>query len=209
MQSKRVAKASLTVAVFRTCRSQRLLEAVRLPKRLERLAYCLADRACFQSTEETMCICQTAFEVTMLAAWCLAYHALTIASILLTKSSYETPDYIMLVYAGASGAIALMLLLGTMTSNKGLVDLFLCFAKIRLLLYCLLAAFLAYEIITHKDSKYLLARLPATKATAMELFGIDLGPVYYLIPVVLGILADAFVIYRVQVFSENQLGKQP
>ncbi|KAL1421563.1 hypothetical protein MTO96_023001, partial [Rhipicephalus appendiculatus] len=98
---------------------------------------------------------------------------------------HETADYIVLVYAGASGAVAVMLLLGTMSGNKGLVDLFLCFAKIRLLLYCLLAGFLAYEIFTHKDSKgkgfvqaamiipYLLARLPATKGTAMELFGID------------------------------------
>ncbi|KAL1421565.1 hypothetical protein MTO96_023002 [Rhipicephalus appendiculatus] len=164
-----------------------------------------------------MCMCETAFEVTMLGAFCLVYHGLTVASILLTKDSYELDDYIMLVYAGGSAAIALLLLLGARSGNKRYVELFLRFAKIRLLLYCILAGFLALRLIFHGNSSgggfihpvmilpHLVARFLAKKATTMELFGIDLNSTTYLIPVVIGILADAFVIYRVQLFCDTKL----
>uniref|UniRef100_A0A6M2CY81 Uncharacterized protein n=1 Tax=Rhipicephalus microplus TaxID=6941 RepID=A0A6M2CY81_RHIMP len=99
-------------------------------------------------------------------------------------------EYVLFAYLGGSAAIALVLLLGAMSGNKKMVDIFVCFAKVRLVLYCVLAGFLAYEIFGSKNgsksAKYLLARLPVMMAKDKE------KPVF-----------KGFVIYRVQVFSDK------
>uniref|UniRef100_A0A6M2CUM2 Uncharacterized protein n=1 Tax=Rhipicephalus microplus TaxID=6941 RepID=A0A6M2CUM2_RHIMP len=111
-------------------------------------------------------------------------------------------EYVLFAYLGGSAAIALVLLLGAMSGNKKMVDIFVCFAKVRLVLYCVLAGFLAYEIFGSKNGSksakgrgfvhqgifipYLLARLPVMMAKDKE------KPVF-----------KGFVIYRVQVFSDK------
>ncbi|XP_075728936.1 uncharacterized protein LOC142771341 isoform X2 [Rhipicephalus microplus] len=148
-----------------------------------------------------MCMCETTFEVCALACFCLLYHGLSVF-VLLTKETKTTSDYVTLVYYGASAAIALVLLLGAMMGNKGMVDFFVLCAKIRLLLYCLLAGFLVFTIYSSKGSKghgivhplmiipYVLAWLPAKMAKSEQVVDVQ-----------------AFVIYRVQVFSDNKLGQ--
>ncbi|KAL1421566.1 hypothetical protein MTO96_023003 [Rhipicephalus appendiculatus] len=153
-----------------------------------------------------MCICETAFEVTMLAVWCIAYHGITIAGILVVKHTYETADYVMLVYAGAHLGSSLCCCCWVPSAATRDWWASSCVSR--------------RYIIRHDNSKdkslvhsamiipYLLSQLPATKATTMDLFGINFEGAIYMIPVVLGILADAFVIYRVQVFNDTKLGKQ-
>ncbi|XP_075728933.1 uncharacterized protein LOC119165640 isoform X2 [Rhipicephalus microplus] len=148
-----------------------------------------------------MCICETAFEVSILAAVCLLYNGLNIF-VLLQSETRGVAEYVLFAYLGGSAVIALVLLLGAMSGNKKMVDTFVCFAKVRLVLYCVLAGFLAYEIFGSKNGSksakgrgfvhqgifipYLLARLPAMMAKDKE------KPVF-----------KGFVIYRVQVFSDK------
>ncbi|KAL3249096.1 hypothetical protein MRX96_056178 [Rhipicephalus microplus] len=126
-----------------------------------------------------MCICETAFEVSILAAVCLV-------STLIPYFTRGVAEYVLFAYLGGSAVIALVLLLGAMSGNKKMVDTFVCFAKIFGSKNGSKSAKGRGFVHQGIFIPYLLARLPAMMAKDKE------KPVF-----------KGFVIYRVQVFSDK------
>ncbi|XP_070396721.1 uncharacterized protein [Dermacentor albipictus] len=80
-----------------------------------------------------MCLCETAFTVTLLAAFCVLVHGLNLLVEVETNGLDNAGTITVAILAAVSAIIALILLVGAMTGNKTLVDTFLCLAKIRVL----------------------------------------------------------------------------
>ncbi|XP_070376904.1 uncharacterized protein [Dermacentor albipictus] len=163
-----------------------------------------------------MCICETAFEVTMLASFCMLQNGLHLLY-LITREMDAVTKMTGIVVFGVFVATALILLVGVMTGNKTLVDTFVFLAKVRVLFFCLALFFVSFLVFKgDSDSRgahtiigtygfdILLTKL--AEKSHNEQFKLVLeanGSTLLLGDIIIQIAIDVFVIYRIGVFSDR------
>ncbi|XP_075526381.1 uncharacterized protein LOC142558105 [Dermacentor variabilis] len=163
-----------------------------------------------------MCICETAFEVTMLASFCLLVNGLQLL-FFITVGLDDAETITGAIVSGAFVAHASILLVGVMTGNKKLVDTFVFLAKIRVLLYCLMLFYVsflvfkggsdnkrAHKIIGTYGLNIILTKL--AEKTEKEKFKQVLAEdtsTWMMGKLIIDIMIDVFVIYRIGIFSDR------
>ncbi|XP_077497487.1 uncharacterized protein LOC144108081 [Amblyomma americanum] len=96
-----------------------------------------------------MCMCETVTEIAMLAISCYAWN--TISLLVVLKMGLNTFTILGGVFFGASAVASLILLQGSRSRNKGLVEKFILFGKLRVLVLAIVAVLSAFGMISeHK-----------------------------------------------------------
>ncbi|XP_070396715.1 uncharacterized protein [Dermacentor albipictus] len=163
-----------------------------------------------------MCLCDTAFSVTVLAVVCLLVH-LGNFMVEWQMGLDNAGTITSAILAVVSVIIALILLVGAVSGNKKLVDTFLCLAKIRVLLLIVALFYVSFLYFKFgSDAKgarksigtyvfdIILTKL-AAKADEGQIkawlnenkLGARMGQL------IVQIITDAFVIYRISIFSDT------
>ncbi|XP_077496513.1 uncharacterized protein LOC144107397 [Amblyomma americanum] len=166
-----------------------------------------------------MCMCETAFEITMLALFCLVIESAQCVAIIsiANETSYDATNMMSITFFGLSAAFALFLLLGATMKNKGFIDSFILGAKIRVVVEAVLVGFAIYKYQKGKGKKgalrtpslvgnvatLLIRYLASSKKMAAKGDDSLAAKAELAIPLgwILGLFADCFVIWRIQVFA--------
>lgn len=170
-------------------------------------------------------MCETPFEITLLALFCLAVEGLMCFLFVdaLITDGFNAVVVFAAAFYGASALFALFLLLGVTMKNKNFIQYFIVGTKIRIGFEALMLGAIAFmefgpgskqgghrkeKIVGNIVSLILRAVARAKDDPDKQRTGLRTGRESYFVPGLVGILADCFVLWRIQVFADSMTAPQ-